>query len=171
MWINAFKFFFNFRCIQLKKFGAILKHIIMFNKKTHHKARFILHNITFRHLVRLLIICGIFLMGYDVFSSAETRARKWRFSHNFEDCDSLPQYDASKTYLHQSYKTSNESEWNSVYRFAHQEWFDLHPEWEPIFWTDEQNELLFFCHEEREYYEKFLTMAHKIKRVDYSKIM
>ena len=101
----------------------------------------------------------------------QKKERTWYFSHDFENCGTLPKYDPAKTYLHMSYKTSNQSQWNSAYRYIHQQWFNLHPDWEPIFWTDEQNELLFKCHPNEIFYENFMKMLRKIKRVDFSKIM
>lgn len=60
-------------------------------------------------------------------------------------CSDLPKYEEGKFYFHQSYKTEDESTWDPRWVIFRNRWINLHPDWVPLFWTDESLELLWNC--------------------------
>jgi inositol phosphorylceramide mannosyltransferase catalytic subunit len=69
--------------------------------------------------------------------------------------------------MHQSYKSSDMQTWHVGWKFHHQTWLDLHPDWYFIFWTDDQNELLAKCIG----YHDIFNQRSSIQKADLSRLM
>jgi mannosyltransferase OCH1-like enzyme len=76
-----------------------------------------------------------------------TRSFEWRCS---DKCSCLPPVaDDSGTpttlYMHQSYKTTNQTRWPKGWTLFRRTWLEHHPSWTFVFWLDEHNDLLARC--------------------------
>ena len=69
--------------------------------------------------------------------------------------------------MHQSYKSSDPQTWHRGWKYQRQTWIDLHPEWQFIFWNDEQNALLAKCTGYEDVFEK----RSSIQQADLSRLL
>jgi mannosyltransferase OCH1-like enzyme len=87
-----------------------------------------------------------------VVSSTKEEKRRERRQRVFQwtcsdACTCLPPVlNGTKTaYMHQSYKTTNETRWPKGWSLFRRTWLEYHPDWTFVFWLDEHNELLAKC--------------------------
>ena len=80
-------------------------------------------------------------------------------------------------YMHQSFKTDNQSQWPTGWSTFRQSWLDHHhshssssseQRWVFVFWLDEHNDLLANC---TGYYEKLFHGRSSIQRADLSRLL
>lgn len=80
-------------------------------------------------------------------ASSISSAKRIHFEWNCtDDCSCLPpERDDNVMYMHQSYKTTNTTEWPAGWSVFRESWLERHTAWVFIFWLDEHNELLAQC--------------------------
>lgn len=86
-------------------------------------------------------------------------------------CLQLPRYDSTERYVHHSYKTANKSLWPEPWVFFRESWLLLHPDWTPLFWLDEANELLFNCTHDQYLINLYHSMPKPIMKADISRLL
>jgi hypothetical protein len=75
--------------------------------------------------------------------AVEATQFEWKCS---DQCSCLPPLRNDTTYMHQSYKTENQTLWPKGWGLFRKSWLELHKaDWTFVFWLDEHNDLLAQC--------------------------
>ena len=118
--------------------------------------------ITFPFII-LLLVRIFFNVNFPLFWK-EIVAKRFTFQCH-DDCSCLPP--PNRKYIHQTYRTADSSKWLSSWEAFQGRWRDLHPDWEHVFWTDTENDLLAKCTN----YGKYFQMDSNIKKADVARLL
>jgi len=88
----------------------------------------------------------------------------WKCSH---DCSCLPPIQNNTVYMHQSYKTENQTRWPRGWSLFHETWHNLHKDWYFVFWLNEHNDLLAKCSG----FEKVFEGRSDIQKADLARLL
>lgn len=88
----------------------------------------------------------------------------------WDKCSCLPPERSDIVYMHQSYKTENQTQWPDGWATFRQSWLDHHVNdgWVFVFWLDKHNDLLAKC---TGYYHKLFRRRSFIQRADLSRLL